>query len=556
MRAFTFLSLFLIAGLGAQDIAPPAATPAPEARLALVVGVTAYDSSDSSHFAPLSSPGRDATDMAATLKTTGFEVFGGKPLINPTRRQLLDAVDAYGDALRKGGGVGLFYFSGHGVQDEEGAANYIIPTGTQIRSVKDLPEEAVNVQRVVNRMSEAKNRLNLLFLDACRNNNLPRETKSSTAGLAAMRGASGLMVFFATQPNDIAFDNSEGTGSIFTRSLLEHLPKPGVSFMDMMSDVTGATEKLSLDLTKNNAKGPKKQSPFVSGTLSGRFYFVPDVGKNVSATPSTVSEQFFSQCGLGKFSLGYKNTTIQFRKLATLKYFEARVRDMELDKNPKLTWEEPDVANDGAQRRCKVWLESGKSLDLIVFLQREQDTWRIDKVHVIEGREEFDIFAFMCRSRDTLREGAEFAKRVEMEPPNQAEIRQLVTKSLIDFHAALQLNDFSKFYESLSERWKLRGMTSNQISEDSANEAGRVTVPKLHAAFKGFIEAKDSLYPIFENVRESEMVLNFPARINSDGVLLCEGILNTKPKRIEFKLEYYFESLNWKLFGVSIDLKK
>ncbi len=136
-----------------------------------------------------------------------MKYFGGKPLINPTRRQLLDAVESYVDALRKRGGVGLFYYSGHGVQDEEGAANYIIPTGTPIRSVKDLPEEAVNVQRVVNRMGEAKNRLNLLFLDACRNNNLPREAKSGSAGLAAMRGASGLMVFFATHPND---DEPEG----------------------------------------------------------------------------------------------------------------------------------------------------------------------------------------------------------------------------------------------------------------------------------------------------------------------------------------------------------
>ena len=170
------------------------------------------------------------------------------------------------------------------MKPDEADPNFLIPAGTRITGREDLPQEAVNAQRVANRMKEAGNRLNLVFLDACRSNTLPSRAKAGSGGLASMRGASGLMFFFATQPNEFALEARETRSSLFTDALLAHMDTPGLSFMDMMADVTAATETASLELTAGDT--PFKQSPFMTGTLSGRFSFVPT---SSPATPPLAS---------------------------------------------------------------------------------------------------------------------------------------------------------------------------------------------------------------------------------------------------------------------------
>lgn len=251
--------------LASSLVLPLSAQPASEARTALVIGVGNYADR---YFSRLQAPENDARAMAGKLESLGFTV---TMKLNATRREMMDATDVFGETLAKKHGVGLFYFSGHGsIKLDEADPNFLIPVGTAISSREDLPQEAFNVQRVANRMKEAGNRLNLVFLDACRNNALPSRAKDATGGLAAMRGASGLMFFFATQPNQIALEDADKRRSLFTDALLAHMATPGLSFMDMMADVTAATERLSVE-----EGGSFKQSPFMSGTLSGRFSFQP-----------------------------------------------------------------------------------------------------------------------------------------------------------------------------------------------------------------------------------------------------------------------------------------
>ena len=248
--------------------APPVSgEDASEARTALVIGVDDYHDT---YFTKLEAPDDDARRMAEKLRTLGFEVTLG---LNPNRSTMNSLADEFGQSLARRRGVGLFYFSGHGsMKPDEADPNFLIPAGTSIASREDLPQEAFNAQRVANRMKEAGNRLNLVFLDACRSNDLPSRGKNAGAGLASMRGASGLMFFFATQPNEIALEARETTSSVFTDALLAHMSTPGLSFMDMMADVTAATEKASVTLT-GDSEARVKQSPFMSGTLSGRFSF-------------------------------------------------------------------------------------------------------------------------------------------------------------------------------------------------------------------------------------------------------------------------------------------
>lgn len=260
-------ALFISASARAQE----------EARTALVVGVDKYDDL---YFKELGAPVAESKVLQLKLEALGFQV---QLLVNPTRRELYEATDAFGSTLARRGGVGFFYFSGHGaMKSDEAGTNYLIPTRTSIRTENDLPEEAFNAQRIANRMKEAKNRLNLIFLDACRNNALPKGdgTKSSGGGLAAMRGASGLMFFFATQPGEVAIEDA-GKRSLFTSALLKHLDAPNLSFMDMMGDVTSDTESSSATLTGNRIR----QSPFISGTFSGRFYFNRSATRNERGNP-------------------------------------------------------------------------------------------------------------------------------------------------------------------------------------------------------------------------------------------------------------------------------
>ena len=209
---------------------------ATESRTALVFGVGNYADR---YFNKLEAPETDAQAMADKLKALGFDVM---LKLNATRREMLAATDAFGDSLAKRQGVGLFYFSGHGsMKPDEADPNFLIPAGSSISSREDLPQEAFNAQRVANRMKEAGNRLNLIFLDACRNNALPSRSKDAAGGLAAMCGASGLMFFFATQPSQIAMEDSENKRSLFTAALLKHMATPNLGYYILDSPILRAT---------------------------------------------------------------------------------------------------------------------------------------------------------------------------------------------------------------------------------------------------------------------------------------------------------------------------
>jgi len=127
-----------------------------EKRIALVIGNSGYASS------PLKNPVNDARAMARTLRSLGFEVIARE---NVGEKEMRRAILDFGDRLQ-GGGVGLFFFAGHGMQ--VGGRNFLVPIGAEIRSEREVELEAIDVARVLGRMEEAKNRLNIVVLDACR----------------------------------------------------------------------------------------------------------------------------------------------------------------------------------------------------------------------------------------------------------------------------------------------------------------------------------------------------------------------------------------------------
>jgi len=222
------------------------------ARLALIIGNGAYAE------APLRNPVNDAKAMKGALEGCQFEV---NLKVNASKREMEDAIQTFGDRIR-GGAVGLFYYAGHGVAVK--GANYLIPVGAKIAREDDVPHEGVEVGRVLDKMDTARNQLNILILDACRNNPFARSWRSSTRGLVQVSAPKGSLIAYATAPGSTAADG-QGEHGLYTEALLDKLKEPGVSLLDVFQDVRAEVE----------SRSQGQQIPWESNSTVGRFYFRP-----------------------------------------------------------------------------------------------------------------------------------------------------------------------------------------------------------------------------------------------------------------------------------------
>ncbi len=247
-----------------------AAAAVQEPRHALVIGNSRYA------VAPLPNPANDARAVAESLRRAGFTV---DLRLDATQAQLSEAVSAFGDKLR-GGGAGLFYFAGHGVQIR--GRNFLMPVGIDIKREDEVPYKAVDVQMVLDKMQTAKNRINVVILDACRDNPFARSTRSTSGGLGSMDAPIGSLVAFATAPGSVASDG-KGANGLYTQHLLANLDKPGLPIEEVFKRV-----RLGVRLDSNG-----QQVPWENTSLEGDFYFFPPApqpraGANPLAVPAGI----------------------------------------------------------------------------------------------------------------------------------------------------------------------------------------------------------------------------------------------------------------------------
>jgi hypothetical protein len=237
-----------------------------EPRTALVIGNAAYV------YGPLANAGNDAADMAKALEDDGFSV----TLLTDAGQQAMDeAIAAFGESLKQKGGVGLFYFSGHGVQ--VAGENYMLPIGDALQKESDVKYKAVAAGQVLDAM--AGNTLNILILDSCRNNPLASGSRGGTRGLARVEGGSGLFVSFATSPGAVAEDG-DGRNSPYTKHLLAALQTPDLSLEE--------TFKRTLKGVHLETGG--RQTPWISSSFFGDFVFRPSGGAAPAETPTVAAE--------------------------------------------------------------------------------------------------------------------------------------------------------------------------------------------------------------------------------------------------------------------------
>jgi formylglycine-generating enzyme required for sulfatase activity len=249
VRLWGALSL-LLAGLLAFT-GPAAAEP----RVALVIGNGNYGSS----FSSLPNPPNDAKLISKALKGAGFEVM---TVLDADQKQMKKAFSDFGQKLADKGkdAVGLFYYAGHGVQVN--GANYLIPTGANIAKEGDVDMEAVNADWVLQQMEFAGNRMNIIILDACRNNPLPAGKRSADRGLARMDAPKGSFLAYSTAPGDAAIDG-KGSNSPYSQALAKAIESDRVPLEQLFRNVR---------VNVMNATG-EDQVPWDASSLTGEFYF-------------------------------------------------------------------------------------------------------------------------------------------------------------------------------------------------------------------------------------------------------------------------------------------
>ncbi len=259
-RPFLKLLLALLLCIATTAVLAQAAS---ERRVALVIGNASYA------IGPLKNPLNDARAMTTTLKDLGFNVIA---LENASVGQMLDAIREF--ALKaKDSQVRLFYYAGHGVQVK--GKNYLIAVDANIQSEDDIAAKSADVTELLDRLGQLKNGLNIVILDACRNNpfanpslvgpdgRLVRFRGKAQSGLAQLDAPQGTLVAFATAPGAIAMDGSNFSNSLYTKHLLANIQSPGLPVEQLFKRVRVAVAQ----------ETKRMQVPWESSSLMSDFCF-------------------------------------------------------------------------------------------------------------------------------------------------------------------------------------------------------------------------------------------------------------------------------------------
>ena len=258
----------------AQSAAAASAAGAKERKLALVIGNGNY------RIGPLKNPVGDAKAVADSLRTLGFDV---TLRTDAGLADMLDAMSRF-SAGAADAAVRLVFFAGHGLQAK--GKNYLLPVDADIKSEDDVAGRSADVGELIDRLGRVQHGINIVILDACRNNPFSggeivtadgRRLKFrglASKGLAAIDAPAGTMVAFSTSPGGVALDNAKEEHSLYIKHLIENMKTPGLPvellFKQVRVSVARDTQRM--------------QVPWESSSLTGEFCFKADGKGTCSVT--------------------------------------------------------------------------------------------------------------------------------------------------------------------------------------------------------------------------------------------------------------------------------
>ncbi len=233
---------------GIQTV-PPLQSSGGHRRIALLIGNGSYRD------IPLKNPANDARDLAAALTPLGFEV---TLLVNANKREMITAIGDFGNRVTNR--VALFFYAGHGMQIK--GENYLIPIDARIRSEPDVEFECIPLARILGHLDYQKSYLNIVILDACRNNPMARSFRSFHRGLAMVSAPKGTIIAYATSPGQVAYDG-KGRNSVYTKNLLKYISQPGLSIERFFKTVGQSVSEETIGV----------QRPWISSDFFDEFSF-------------------------------------------------------------------------------------------------------------------------------------------------------------------------------------------------------------------------------------------------------------------------------------------
>ena len=204
----------ILFGLSMISISVAAQAPL-DIRVALIIGNAAYMNAPS-----LANSGNDAREMAKTMRKLGFKVID---VVDADKRTMDKALEDIQKLLNTQQAIAMLYYAGHGLQLDW--HNYMVPIDANLRRAQDVPNQTIDIEKVIKVFKSAQTRMNIVVLDACRDNPFPGST--ATNGLAQMDAPSGTYLAFATAPGNVAEDGDQESGNgLFTQYLIKELKTP------------------------------------------------------------------------------------------------------------------------------------------------------------------------------------------------------------------------------------------------------------------------------------------------------------------------------------------
>jgi len=263
----------------ASATGPKSAPLATVPKYALLIGNASYEGNRRS----LKNPAQDARLMADTLRKLGFEVRLHTDL---GRSQISNAVAEFADALPEGATSFVFY-AGHGMQI--GGASYLIPVDMAVTSEQSVPIRAYPLKTLLERLSAAKSAVNVVVLDACRDNPFQpippvRYRSFNNLGLAPIQAPRGTVVAYSTQPGQLAADGKDNN-SVYTAALASVLLEPRLTLEDIFKKVN--------TLVRNKTRDD--QIPWFESSLTDEYFFMPPEG--ITLAPGRVTQIASAETG-------------------------------------------------------------------------------------------------------------------------------------------------------------------------------------------------------------------------------------------------------------------
>jgi len=223
-------------------------------RIALVIGNAAYK-----HIPELGNSGNDAKSMSVVLKKLGFKVFD---VIDGSKAEMNRAIEQMQSQLKGQQAVAMLYYAGHGLQLDW--HNYMVPVDAKLQQATDVPKQTVDIEQVIRVFKDSGTRMNIIVLDACRDN--PFSGTTGSKGLAQLDAPPGTYLAFATAPGNVAEDGDEASGNgLFTQYLLKELQRP--------AKIEDVFKRVRLQVRQ---KSQGRQIPWDSSSLEDDFAFNDD----------------------------------------------------------------------------------------------------------------------------------------------------------------------------------------------------------------------------------------------------------------------------------------